>query len=63
MTIRTVAEKRAIEIGADFNVFTDGSASGGLLDGGAGVVVIKGYPSSPDHIDGEVSAALVLMRK
>ena len=40
-TIRTAAEKRAIEISADFNVYTDGSASGGLMDGGAGVVVTK----------------------
>ena len=37
--IKIAAEKRAIEIGADFNVYTDGSASGGLMDGGAGVVV------------------------
>ena len=27
-TIRIAAEKRAIEIGADFNVYTDGSTSG-----------------------------------
>ena len=30
-TIRIVAEKRAIEIDADFNVYTNGSASGGLV--------------------------------
>ena len=46
-TIRIAAEKRAIEIGADFNVYTDGSASGGLIDGGAGVVVTRGNPTSP----------------
>ena len=45
-TIRIVAEKRAIEIGADFNVYTDGSASGGLMDGGAGVVVTRGNSTS-----------------
>ena len=46
-TIRIAAEKRAIEIGADFNIYTDGSASGGLLDGGAGVVVTRVNPTSP----------------
>ena len=49
-TIRIAAEKRAIEIGADFNVYTDGSASGGLIDGGAGVVVTRGNPTSPDIV-------------
>ena len=46
-TIRIAAEKRAIKIGACFNVYTDGSTSGGLLDGGAGVVVTRGNPTSP----------------
>ena len=49
-TIRLAAEKRAIEIGADFNVYTDGSASGGLMDGGAGVVVTRGNPTSPEFV-------------
>ena len=40
-TIRIAAEKRTIEIGADFNVYTDGLASGCLLDGIAGVVVTR----------------------
>ena len=35
-SIRIAAEKRAIEIGADFNVYTEGSAYGDLLDGGTG---------------------------
>ena len=45
-TIRIAAEKQAIEIGADFKVYIDGSASGGLLDGEAGVVVTRGNPTS-----------------
>ena len=44
--IKIAAEKRNIEIGADFNVYTDGSASDGLLDGGAGVVVTRGNLTS-----------------
>ena len=39
--IKIFAGKRVIEIGADFNVYTDGSASGGLLDGGAIVMITK----------------------
>ena len=46
-TIRIAAEKRVIQIRTDFNVYTDGSASGGLLDRGAGVVVTRGNPISP----------------
>ena len=45
--IKIAVDKRAIEVGADFNVYTDGSASGGLLDRGAGVVVTRGNPISP----------------
>ena len=41
-TIKIAAKEQAIKIGADFNVYTEGSASGGILDGGAGVVVTKG---------------------
>ena len=41
-TVKMTAEKQAIEIGADFNVYTDVSASCGLLDEGAGIVVTKG---------------------
>ena len=36
-TIKIAAKEQAIKIGADFNVYTEGSASGGILDGGAGV--------------------------
>ena len=46
-TIRIAAKKRAIEIRADFNVYTDGSVSGSLLDEGVDVVVTRGYPTSP----------------
>ena len=45
-TIKNAAEKWAIEIGADFNVYTDGSASGDLLDD----VVIKGNPTPPEAL-------------
>ena len=41
-TIRIAVEKRDIEIDADFNIYTDSSASGGLMDRGAGVVVTRG---------------------
>ena len=44
-TIRIVVEKWGIEIVA-FNVYTEGSASGGLLDRGAAVVVTREYPTS-----------------
>ena len=59
-TFRIAAEKRAIEIGADFNVYTHGSASGGLMDGGTGVVVTQ---FRLRLYDGEVPASLVPMRK
>ena len=42
--IKIAAEKRAIEIGADFNVYTNGSASGHLMDGGADVVITRVNP-------------------
>ena len=45
-TIKIAAETRAIEIGADFNVYTTSSEFGGLLDGGAGIVVTRENPSS-----------------
>ena len=34
-------------IGADFNIYTNGSESKGLLNGGVGVVVTKGNLTSP----------------
>ena len=45
-TIRIAVEKQPLEIGADINVYTVGSTSGGLLDGGAGVVVNRRNPTS-----------------
>ena len=36
----------ADEIDADFNVYTDGSVSGGLLDGGEGVMDFRKDPTS-----------------
>ena len=65
-TIRIAAEKLAIEIGADFNVYIDDSASGGLMDGGAGVMVTKETQLRLGlwrPYDGEVLASLVPMRK
>ena len=41
-TIRVAAKKRDIEIGSEFNVY-----NGGLMDGGAGVMVTRGNPTSP----------------
>ena len=46
-TIRIAAEIRAIEISADFNVYINGTASSGLLNGGSSVVVTRRYPTSP----------------
>ena len=40
-TIKVVEEKRAIEIIAEFNVYTDR-----LLDEGTGVVITRVYPTS-----------------
>jgi ribonuclease HI len=45
--IRTAALRRARDINADYNIYTDGSASAGTTDGGAGVVVTRGDPGSP----------------
>ena len=39
--IKVAAERWAIEISVDFNVYTDGSLSNGLFDGVTGVVVTK----------------------
>ena len=50
-TIKIAAEKRAIKIGADFNVYTEGLASGDLLDVPEGVVVTRGKPSSPEVLE------------
>ena len=49
-TIKIAAEKRVIEIGADFNVYSDGSTSGCLLGGGATVVVTNESLTSPEVV-------------
>ena len=48
--IRVAVEKRAVKIGADFNVYNDSSASGGLLNGGAGVVVTRENSTLPKNV-------------
>ena len=50
-TIKIAAETKAIEIGPGFNVYTNGSASAGLLDGRAGAVVTRRNPSSPEVVN------------
>ena len=47
---KIAAEKGAIEIGAESNVYTDDSASGGLMNGGSGVVVNSGNLSSTEDV-------------
>ena len=49
--IKITADKRAIEICSDFKVYTDGYASGDLLDGVAGVVVTRGNPTSSEAMN------------
>ena len=39
--IKVATERRTIKVVAAFNMYTDGSASGGLLDVSAGVVVTR----------------------
>ena len=51
VSIQTSALKRSRELGAHFNIYTDGSAISGTRDGGAGVVVTTGDPSSPTVIE------------
>ena len=48
--IKIATEKRTIEIVADFNVYTDGSASDCLLYGGTGVVINSGIMTSPEVV-------------
>ena len=46
-SIQKAALCRARTINADYNIYTDGSASAGTTDGGAGVVITTGDPGSP----------------
>ena len=48
--IQTSALSRSRELGAQYNIYTDGSASEGVSDGGAGVVVTTGDASNPTVI-------------
>ena len=49
--IRTAALRRAQELNAQFNIYTDGSASAGILKGGAVVVITTGDPTNPTIMD------------
>ena len=46
--IQIAAMERTCEIGADFNIYTDGSATAGTVRGGAGVVITTGDPLEPN---------------
>ena len=45
--IRAAALDRARQLNAQYNIYTDGSASAGVLNGGAGVVITQGDPAEP----------------
>ena len=47
---REASIKRIREVSADYTVYTDGSASEGIYDGGSGVVVTKGDAETPEVI-------------
>ena len=49
--IRAAALRRTQELNAQFNIYTDGSASAGVLKGGAGVVITTGDPTNPTISD------------
>ena len=48
--IKIAAMKRTREIGADYNIYTDGSATAGTVRGGAGVVITTGDPLEPNVV-------------
>jgi ribonuclease HI len=43
--------KRIRELAADYTIYSDGSASAGVRDGGAGVVITVGDPENPTVVD------------
>ena len=45
------AYARIVQLNTDIVVYTDGSASGGLTEGGAAAVITEGDPRHPDVID------------
>ena len=49
--IRSAALLRARELNAQYNIYTDGSATAGVLKGGAGVVITTGDPANPTISD------------
>ncbi len=49
--IRLAALRRTIDLRADFTIYTDGSASDGTMNGGAGVIITTGDPSNPEVVD------------
>ena len=46
-TIKQAALRRTRELGAQYNIFTDGSAKEGMADAGAGLVVTNGEIDNP----------------
>ena len=50
-TIRMAALNRSRELGADINIYTDGSAYAGIMIGGAGVVITNGDTAEPTVIE------------
>ena len=48
---RSLAYARIRELDAEYILYSDGLAAGGVEDGGAGVVVMFGDPESPTVID------------
>ena len=49
-TIQSAALRRTRELNAQYNIYTDGSASAGTTNGGAGVVITTGDPAAPDVV-------------
>ena len=49
--IKLAALNRSHELDAVYNIYTDGSATAGTLNGGAGVVITTGQPSCPTVIN------------
>ena len=49
--ILSAALRRTRELNAQYNIYTDGSASAGTINGGAGVVITTGDPAAPDVVD------------
>ena len=49
-TIQSAALRRTRELNAQYNIYTDGSASAGTTNGGAGVVITTGDPAAPNVV-------------